>query len=100
MRRELQSVVDVVNAMPSGELPEVIGQLEAIKAMAWTRLTAPQQAIAQHDELLTVEQAAERLGMSEKYLYSNAKTLPFTKRMGRNLRFSANGIDRYIRQQR
>ncbi len=50
------------------------------------------------DELLMIEQAAERLGLSVDYLYRNHSGLPFTRRMGRSLRFSSLGIDEYIKR--
>src|SRR5690348_5152958 len=100
MRTELQTVLSAVREMPPEDLPRLLGDLEEIRATAMVRLTAPQSAPAQHDELLTIEQAAERLGMSTDYLYRHAKKLPFARRNGRSLRFSSLGIDRYIRQQR
>jgi hypothetical protein len=62
-----------------------------------TTTTAPAQA---HDELLPAKVAAPRLGVTEDYMYKNARKLPFTRRMGRKLLFSANGIDAYIRDGR
>ncbi len=50
------------------------------------------------DSLLTIERAAERLGMTKDSLYRIAKTLPFAVKLGPGqLRFSASGIDRYIK---
>jgi excisionase family DNA binding protein len=55
----------------------------------------------QGDQLLTVEQAAERLSMSRDWIYRRASRLPFAVRLdGSALRFSSQGIDRYIRQRR
>ncbi len=79
------------------DLPVLIGQLEAAKATAWARLTAPAPA-QEHDELLNVPEAARRLGISEDYLYAHHREYPFTRRHGRKLLFSALGIDRHIRQ--
>jgi predicted DNA-binding transcriptional regulator AlpA len=92
---ELKAVLNAVRDVPAEELPAFIGQLESIKAAAWMRLSSPAPAM-QRDELLSVEQTAERLGMSTDYLYRNHKTLPFTRRMGRKLLFSSMGIDNYI----
>ncbi len=52
------------------------------------------------DTLLSATEAAKRLGMSVHWLYHNAKTLPFTVRQGRALRFSASGIEKYIAARR
>lgn len=48
------------------------------------------------DELLTVDVAAGRLGLGEGWLYRHAATLPFTVRVGRQLRFSARRLEAYI----
>jgi excisionase family DNA binding protein len=97
MRNELQTVLLVARELPEGELPRLLGELEEIRCTAMARLTmlAPAQ---RPDELLMVEQAAERLGLSVDYLYRNHSRLPFTRRMGRSLRFSSLGIDEYIKR--
>ena len=47
------------------------------------------------DRLLTAEEAAPRLGATVRWLYDQAKTLPFTKRLSRKcLRFSEMGLRR------
>lgn len=85
--------------LPAGELPDFIGELEAVKATAWARLTAP--AVPQeHDELLSVEVAAERLGVSRDYLYRHSKEYAFTRKMGNKLLFSAQGIEKHIREKK
>lgn len=51
------------------------------------------------DRLLTIAEAAERLCTSEDWLYRNWKKLPFARKLSKKqLRFSAHGIDGYIRQ--
>ena len=52
---------------------------------------------AGEDHLLNVEAAARTLGVSKDWLYRRAAQLPFTVHMGRSLRFSAQGLARYIR---
>jgi len=52
-----------------------------------------------HDHLLTVEQAAQQLSVSRDWLYRHSRSLPFVVRQGRLLRFSAKGIDEYLRCQ-
>jgi|SRR5262245_4427239 len=95
MRTELQSVLDSLRQMPAENVPALMGELEVIRTTAMLRLSAV-PVPANHDELLGIEPAAGRLGMSADYLYRHAKELPFTRRMGRKLLFSSNGIDAYI----
>jgi excisionase family DNA binding protein len=55
-------------------------------------------AATSDDRLLSVSEAAERLGLSRDRLYRHATRFPFVVRVGRSVRFSSQGIDRYIRQ--
>ena len=97
---EFQRLLDAVREVPSDQLPDLIGHLETAKAAAWARLTAPASAPQEHDELLDVATAAERLGVSSDYLYRHSREYSFTRRQGRKLLFSALGIDKYIREKR
>jgi len=67
-----------------------------------SNLCAPpvQAAPVQADELLDVDEAAERLAMSKEYLYRHHGKLPFARRMGRKLLFSSLGITEYIKKSR
>lgn len=49
------------------------------------------------DRLIDVDEAAKLLAVSKEFLYHNAQKLPFTRKLGRGLlRFSANGIQKFI----
>ena len=53
--------------------------------------------LEQPDRLLTVREAAKRLGVSTRYVYARADDYPFTKRLGpKTLRFSERGIERWL----
>jgi excisionase family DNA binding protein len=54
------------------------------------------KAAPKDDRLLTVEQACEVLQVSEEWLYHHAKRLAFVRKVGGMLRFSSNGLQRYI----
>jgi len=95
----LAHILQAMMELSTDELPQFLGELEEAKAWAWQRLTAaPPNGAQPHDEQLSVEVAAERLGVSKDYLYRHAQEYPFTRRQGRKLLFSALGIDRHIRQ--
>jgi hypothetical protein len=96
----LTDLLKAARELPAEDLPDLIGQLEAAKATAWARLSAPVPVSPERDELLDVEAAAERLGVSEDYLYRHHSDYSFTRRQGRKLLFSAQGIEKHIRQQR
>lgn len=92
MRQELQPALDQARTLAPEELPRFLGDLEEIRATAVARLAAP-------DELLEVPEASHRLGVSPGYLYHHHAHLPFTRRVGRKLLFSACGIEEYIGSQ-
>jgi len=90
------------------EIPHHLGDLERLKASLWTRMMSTPAArdglsgttgAAGDDQLLSVAEAAQKLGVPKDWIYRRAGKLPFTVRLGpRHLRFSARGIERYIRQ--
>lgn len=93
----------LVDATPSPELPQLIGDLEAAKAAAWARLTAT-PTNGRPDELapevrnLDIAEAARRLGMSRDWLYRHASELPFALRIGRRLVFDSLALERWNRR--
>ena len=96
MRDELQSALRAACQLSREELPRLLGELEEIRFTAIARLT-PAPSMAPPDEFLDVDEAACRLRVSKDYLYRNHAQLPFTRRMGRSLRFSARGIEEYAK---
>jgi excisionase family DNA binding protein len=48
------------------------------------------------DRLLTVEEVCQTLNCTEAWLYHNTKKLPFVRKVGGLLRFSSNGLQKYI----
>lgn len=99
MRSQLESAFHLAKTLPAEKLPRLLGDLEEIRAVALARLSSVQVEL-RPDELLDIKGAALRLHVSEDYLYHHHKRLPFTRREGRALRFSSNGIDSYIKKAR
>ena len=99
MREELEPALKLARTLPLEDLPEFLGDLEVLRCTAFVRLSAPVVS-PPPDELLDVDEAAKRLGMSRHFLYRHRKQFPFTRRMGSALRFSANGIENYLRRAR
>ncbi len=99
----LAQLQEAAETLSPQEAPGFIGALESLKARAWARLmgSAPaggSREASEGDRLLSVEEAAQMLGLSRDYLYRHAKALPFTVRLGSRLRFSERGIERYIQK--
>ena len=78
------------------------GELARLDSLLLNHLTAAGRSTAEsgpdRDHLLDVKEAAVLLRLSADHLYRHASQYPFTVRVGRRLRFSVAGINRYIRQ--
>jgi hypothetical protein len=60
--------------------------------------TAPREAGAGRVHLLDAATVAARLGTSKRWVYANADEWPFTRRVGRLVRFEAEGFERWLRR--
>ena len=95
--------------MPKYSLADLRRAVEALPP--GSSLTLPREALLQAldgsngappaadppDRLLSVREAAERLGVSRRYLYGRAHLFPFTKRLSAKvLRFSSLGLERWL----
>jgi excisionase family DNA binding protein len=99
LRQELQLLLRIAQELPHEELPGLLGEIEQVRYTAIARLSVPTHTPSESDQLLSVEDAAKRLSISEDYLYRHGKEFPFTRRVGRRLLFSSAGIDRYLERQ-
>lgn len=95
MKREIQSLLELVNVTPTDEIPRLLGDLERIRVTAFVRLT---RRAEEKEELLSVEAAASKLNVSTDYIYRNHAKFSFTRREGRKLLFSSVGLNAYMRK--
>ena len=106
----IATLEEAISEVPPQEAPRLLGDLERLKAALWTRMMSTPAArdglsgttgAAGDDQLLTVNEAAQKLGVSRDWLYRHSQKLAFTVRVGkRHLRFSLRGIEKYISQRR
>lgn len=85
------------------QIPALIALISAYQSqLAAVLLTSPSGSNPSpaDDHLIDIAAAAEKLSVSQDWLYRRADKLSFTVRMGNRLRFSSNGIDKYIQQRR
>jgi len=92
--------LDAVDEVPAEHLPAVALYLAALQGRAAARsLEACRIAAASSngsEALLDVREAAARLNLSVDWLYRHAKKLPFTRRVGRAVRFDPAGLARWL----
>lgn len=97
----LHELERLIRETAADELPALVGELEAAKVRAWSRLILPEPSSGRQphvDQNICVKDAARRLGVSKEWLYRNARSLPFAVRIGRRVLFSERGLDRWNRQ--
>ncbi len=101
MSVDLQALIDDPAHVPTAAIPGLLALFSSLQSTLAARLLSAGvlPAHSDPDHLLTVTEAAQRLQVSQDWLYRHAGGLPFTVRVGRYLRFSSSGIDRYIHQQ-
>jgi hypothetical protein len=75
----------MIVTMTKAELRELIGELIDRKLHT-----------ARTDRLVGIEEAITMLSVSEGWLYHNSKKLPFVRKVGGALRFSVNGMQRWM----
>lgn len=93
-----------ISGIAQAELPAVIGQIEAVKAEAFARLMSEKSVVADvvelesDDRLLTVEEVAQKLGQSSRWVRDHKVELPRVKLPGRTLRFSEKRLAALIKR--
>jgi predicted DNA-binding transcriptional regulator AlpA len=110
MSSEWQTSLDALIADPSRatQVPreEAIALLVQLAALQVTLLTAASRLPTlvhreperpEPDRMLDVEEAAAMLGVTKRWLYRHAATLPFARKLSRKvLRFSRAGLVRHL----
>jgi excisionase family DNA binding protein len=60
----------------------------------------PAAAAPGPDRLLSAAEVAQRLGVAKDWVYRRSQSLPFAVRLGGHVRFSAAGLERYLKGRR
>jgi predicted DNA-binding transcriptional regulator AlpA len=93
-------------SIPVEQIPAVLAAFAAWQNALAARLMATSPTIAEtatetDDRLLTVQECAERLRKSTKWVYRRTKTLPFARCLGpRSWVFSQRGLEKWLAQRR
>lgn len=90
-----------ISALSVEDAALLLAQVAAIQASLAVRIASAGQWVSsarrqEDDRLISVEDAAERLGVTPRWLYRHAPRLPFARRLSRKaLRFSELGLKRW-----
>ena len=97
LSRELANLLGELTVVPRDQIPAALGALAEADAQLRLRLgESPAPSATRDDRLLTVEDVATRLSVTEDYTYRHADQWPFTRRVGRHLRFSARALNEWL----
>ena len=86
-------------------IPGLLGEIEAIRAVLWTRLQRPvsqpaepaEEVSAGDPNLLNPKEASRLMGVTVRWLYRHHRDLPFARKLSRKtLRFSEPGLRRWL----
>lgn len=83
-----------IHELAPEDVAPLLVQLTSIQSLLSAHLLMAQR---KERMLLSVAQAAKRLGVTTDWLYRHASELPFCRRLSRKqLRFEAAGLDAYL----
>jgi hypothetical protein len=74
--------------------------VEELRAVIRDEVQVALRTATRDDKLLSAEKVAEILNCSPEWVYHNGRKLPFVRKVGGMLRFSNNGLQRYIESRR
>jgi hypothetical protein len=90
---------EAIDGLPVETLPGLIAQLAALQARAAMRLRTETAPARDDDQLLTIDQVAERLAVTEDWL-RRRPDLPFVVRLSEGVvRYSTTKLTAYLRRQ-
>ena len=91
----------IVAQLPLDAIPGLIGELERLKALTWTRITGERVTTSmEDDDLLTIREVARRLKISEYRAYELARqNILKSVRLGKSVRVKPSALADYLTQQ-
>ncbi len=99
MKNVIDSLEQVIAQADPSACPELVGQLERLKFLAWMRgANAGKQAngVGEVQHLLTIQQVAERLNVPKTYAYELVRQGRLKgKKIGKYVRVSADALAQY-----
>ena len=100
--QQLQRLLADVPQYDPADIATLLPLVAALQSALHVRILAFQhQAVfPQTDYLLTADQIATRLGKSTRWIRDNIESLDFAFQVGQEHRFSARGLDEWIKEQR
>lgn len=96
MTDPLETLDERIASATLAEAAALVVALAARQSALAGRLLEVPKVEQQPDRLLSIEECAQRLGVSERYVYRHASQWSFTRREGRRVLFSELGLQRHM----
>ena len=93
---------EAITTLPPMVAVSLLGKIAALIPVLLAQAVTPTgngHGEVAEDRLLTVVEVAERLRRSTDYVYRHCNEWAFTRRIGRDLRFSSVGFEKWLRVQ-
>ena len=99
---QLQRLLAEIPGYEAADVVTLLPLAAALQSALYARILAlhQQTALPETDYLLNADQIAKRLGKSAKWIRDNLASLPFAFQVGKEHRFSARGLEEWIREHR
>ena len=99
---QLQKLLGEIPAYEAADIVGLLALAATLQSALYARILALQHqaALPDTDYLLNLDQIANHLGKSTKWVRDNMASLPFAFQGGRNTTFSARGLEQWISKHR
>ncbi len=99
---QLQTLLSEIPAYEAADIVSLLALAAALQSALYARILALQHqaALPDTDYLLNIDQIANHLGKSTKWLRDNMASLPFALQGGKERHFSARGLEQWISKHR
>lgn len=99
MKDLIQSLEHIIAQAPPSTCPQLLGELERLKALLWGRMLhtectpAPQP---DNGRYLTVKEVVTRFGVTDQWLYRHKKKLPHSQPSRKVLLFPEKATEKWF----
>ena len=90
---------ELVSSLPPAAAGALLAQIAPLQTALLARVLGGVGNPARADRCISVQQAAERLGVSRGFIYKHKATLPFVRCVGNTIRCSEAGITARLEDQ-
>ena len=101
-QQQLQKLLADILTYDADDIAAILPIAAALVSVLCVRSLAlnNEETFPETDYLLNIDEIARRIGKSTKWVRENIESLPFAFLVGKEHRFSARGLDEWIRERR